>query len=142
MIPVFSPHLSSLTQNPFISFIRICSLYAGNVLEKLGQTSRRLSTVTAPTFINHHRRFGNVDRTVLEQADDQLKTCDVAFIGCLKSDECIKCFSSLQTEGIDWASVTPETPCKDVVNFLFDGGREYRWSTVVLCIYVKKISLT
>jgi hypothetical protein len=98
------------------------SLYAGNVLEKLGQTSRRLSTVTAPTFINHHRRFGNVDRTVLEQADDQLKTCDVAFIGCLKSDECIKCFSSLQTEGIDWASVTPETPCKDVVNFLFDGG--------------------
>jgi hypothetical protein len=100
------------------------------VLEKVGETHRQLSLgESSPTFLNQHRRFGgkvveNNDRTVLEQPDDQIRTCDVAFIDCLKSDQCIKCFSSLQTEGIDWASVTPETPCKDVVNFLFDGGRE------------------
>lgn len=94
------------------------------MLEKLGQTHRELSVVESPSFLNQHRRFGKHDREALEQPDDQLRTCDVAFIDCIKNDQCIKCFSSLQTEGIDWASVTPETPCKDVVNFLFDGGRK------------------
>lgn len=90
-----------------------------------------------PTFLDQHRRFGTVensDRTVLEQPSDQLRTCDVAFIDCLKNDQCIKCFSSLQSEGIDWASVTPETPCKDVLNFLFDGGRKYPVNTGLMCL--------
>ena len=70
----------------------------------------------------------SIDRTVLEeydnlgQSDNLQKTCDAAFLDCLKSTQCTMCFSSLQTEGIDWASVTPDTPCKDVTTFLFDGG--------------------
>jgi len=106
-------------------------------LEKLGETHRQLSLEGTPTFLNQHRRFGKVensDRTVLEQTNDQFRTCDVAFIDCLKSEECIKCFSALQTEGIDWASVTPETPCKDVVSFLFDGGREYLAGSCIIVV--------
>jgi hypothetical protein len=85
-----------------------------------------------PTFLNQHRRFVKVqdavDRTVLEDATEAQqsgglqKTCDAAFLDCLKSQQCTMCFTALQTEGIDWASVTPETPCKDVTTFLFGGG--------------------
>lgn len=87
------------------------------------------ATKSIPTFLNQHRRFGKVDpvnsdRTALEQAPDADKqdSCDAAFLNCLKNQQCTACFASLQSEGIDWASVTPETPCTDVMTFLFSGG--------------------
>ena len=45
--------------------------------------------------------------------------CDQAFTKCMPSSKCVSCFAALQTQGIDWASVTPNTPCRDVVEFLF-----------------------
>ena len=59
---------------------------------------------------------GEVTLTVSQQA------CDEAFMSCLPNENCIDCFTTLQIEGIDWASVTPNTPCTEVTKFLYAGG--------------------
>jgi len=51
------------------------------------------------------------------------KSCDVAFFDCIPNDVCVGCFSELELNQIDWAGVTPETTCDDVVRFLNDKGR-------------------
>jgi hypothetical protein len=75
---------------------------------------RRMQELFTPNFLNEHRN--------LLVQDDEQQACDAAFLGCLPNDNCVQCFSALQTEGIDWASVTKETPCVDVVKFLTDGN--------------------
>jgi hypothetical protein len=35
---------------------------------------------------------------------------------------CVDCFATLELEKIDWAGVTSETECADVVSFLNKGG--------------------
>uniref|UniRef100_A0A7S1UW17 LNR domain-containing protein n=1 Tax=Grammatophora oceanica TaxID=210454 RepID=A0A7S1UW17_9STRA len=97
------------------------------------KVTRRLEESHTPTFINqHHRRFSLRDGVAdtesssshRRQADDEAQlACDSAFLSCLGSSKCVDCFGSLQTEGIDWASVTSSTPCQpDVVDFLLKGG--------------------
>jgi hypothetical protein len=55
--------------------------------------------------------------------EDKQVACDQAFLGqCMPMAGCVSCFATLQTEGIDWATVTPDTPCHDVVDFLFNGN--------------------
>ena len=54
--------------------------------------------------------------------DDEQEACDSAFMGCLPNNKCVDCFSDLQTEEVDWASVSTDTDCLDVVKFLNDGG--------------------
>jgi hypothetical protein len=93
--------------------------------------SRRLKSLEDPSFLNQHRRFSlrnaaspqpsEQDRSMQSGGVTQ-QACDSAFMTCLPNDKCIDCFSTLQVEGIDWASVTPGTPCADVTKFLFDGG--------------------
>jgi hypothetical protein len=41
---------------------------------------------------------------------------------CMPYGKCVSCFGALQSQGIDWASVAPNTPCHDVVDFLFKGN--------------------
>eukprot|EP00526_Cylindrotheca_closterium_P000255 CAMPEP_0113649964 /NCGR_PEP_ID=MMETSP0017_2-20120614/26570_1 /TAXON_ID=2856 /ORGANISM="Cylindrotheca closterium" /LENGTH=869 /DNA_ID=CAMNT_0000562413 /DNA_START=55 /DNA_END=2664 /DNA_ORIENTATION=- /assembly_acc=CAM_ASM_000147 len=50
------------------------------------------------------------------------KSCDVAFFDCIPNDVCVDCFTQLELNSIDWAGVTPETTCDDVVRFLNDKG--------------------
>ena len=110
----------------------VLSLRDQNVLNKLSNAHsarRRLTLESPPSFLNQHRRFGkvdseNTDRTTMEQKieEDMQRTCDAAFLSCLQDTQCTLCFTSLQEEGIDWASVTPETPCDDVTKLLFAGG--------------------
>ena len=91
---------------------------------------RILSSPNDDFSTQHHRRFNLLDpkhRSQLEaeesgDGEQKQEACDQAFLHCLPSTNCVNCFMSLQTEGIDWASVTPETPCQDVTTFLFDGG--------------------
>ncbi|GKZ00759.1 hypothetical protein MPSEU_001027700 [Mayamaea pseudoterrestris] len=83
---------------------------------KLPQTYQRSSSNN-----NHHLRS-------LESTSDTL-TCDAAFMNCLEVSQCVDCFLQLQTRDIDWASVTQDTPCSDVVSFLNNNQ---------LCMNVKK----
>jgi hypothetical protein len=46
--------------------------------------------------------------------------CDAAFMECILNDKCVECFLKMQTEGIDWAFVTKETPCDSVLETLYD----------------------
>jgi hypothetical protein len=41
---------------------------------------------------------------------------------CLGNEGCIACFIELETNDVDWASVSKDTPCNDVVGFLQKGG--------------------
>lgn len=54
----------------------------------------------------------------LRRLDDSDMSCDAAFLGCLKEDACVECFVELEAKDIDWASVSSETPCSQVVQIL------------------------
>ena len=55
---------------------------------------------------------------------DMKPGCDVAFTqNCLLEPSCVMCFSSLASEDIDWATVAPDTPCHEVLGFLY--GKDY-----------------
>jgi hypothetical protein len=70
----------------------------------------------APILLNEHSS-SNAHRYLEDQP-----ACDAAFLNCLPNEKCIDCFATLQTEGIDWASVVKYTPCTDVVSVLTKGG--------------------
>jgi hypothetical protein len=53
---------------------------------------------------------------------DQQAACDSSFLQCLPDFNCVDCFATLESEGIDWTGVTPDLPCFDVVQFLLGGG--------------------
>lgn len=63
-----------------------------------------------PVFSNSPRQLG--------YRDDDGTTCDAAFMNCMDEALCVDCFLQLQTRDVDWASVTPFTPCEDVLTFL------------------------
>lgn len=44
--------------------------------------------------------------------------CDVSFLSCMTVPDCFSCFMEMQTNDIDWATVTQGTPCIDVVDAL------------------------
>jgi hypothetical protein len=48
--------------------------------------------------------------------------CDEEFMNCLSSVKCVDCYAELQQKGIDWAGVTTDTSCSDVVDYLAQGG--------------------
>ena len=50
------------------------------------------------------------------------KSCDVAFFDCIPNNVCVDCFTDLELNSIDWAGVTPDTSCEDVVRFLNNKG--------------------
>lgn len=70
------------------------------------------------------RRFGFIGHGTLRrnEEDDQQIACDHAFLKCLPNDKCSNCFEDLYAKKIDWASVTPDTPCEDVLEVLAKGG--------------------
>jgi hypothetical protein len=74
------------------------------------------------TLVRNHASSNDQHHRALQPDENVQRNCDAAFLNCLKVDKCARCFSNLEVEGIDWASVTPDTPCHDVTNFLFDGG--------------------
>ena len=41
---------------------------------------------------------------------------------CVSDKECFKCYDTLRTQGVDWATVNPWAPCSDVLTFLNKGG--------------------
>jgi hypothetical protein len=65
-----------------------------------------------PAFLKHEQNHRHLE--------DQM-ACDQAFMKCMPVSKCVSCFAALQTQGVDWASVAPNTPCLDVVHFLFKG---------------------
>mmetsp|Transcript_9037 Transcript_9037/g.13432 ORF Transcript_9037/g.13432 Transcript_9037/m.13432 type:complete len:413 (-) Transcript_9037:260-1498(-) len=85
-----------------------------------------------PTFLVQHRRFGvlrnnpdeNIDvkRTTQSSSSTSVQACDAAFIDCIPHEKCITCYSTMETEEIDWTNIVPETPCVDVVDYLADAG--------------------
>lgn len=76
-----------------------------------------LSVVKESTVTNvRHRNLDEDSNTDLELA------CDQAFFKCMPNDECLDCFSTLSEAEIDWATVTEETPCTDVIDFLIQKG--------------------
>jgi len=72
-----------------------------------------------PTFLQHNHN-GNLRSNGHRQLDQQ--SCDVAFFECLPNEVCVRCFSELETNQIDWTGVTPETTCDDVVRLLTQKG--------------------
>ena len=84
-----------------------------------------------PTFLNAHRRFqGQIELTrsnsrnvISESTDTKTESCDAQFFKCMNLPKCLPCFNTIQTADIDWATVTPDTPCKDVVAILFKNGK-------------------
>ena len=49
---------------------------------------------------------------------EQEDTCDKSLLLCLPHDNCADCFRFLYNENIDWGTVTPDTSCSDVVDYL------------------------
>jgi hypothetical protein len=88
-----------------------------HIAGKLDSVSRHLKEVDA--FLKHDSQFPLPSKRH-RRLDDQI-ACDQAFMKCIPSSKCINCFATLETAGVDWASVSPGTPCKDVVEFLFKG---------------------
>lgn len=89
--------------------------------EQTGRTpvfSRHLAVVGKDRLSNGNRK----GLRNLQSASEGETACDGAFLSCLKSDACVNCFVELETKQIDWASVTSDTPCKDVTKFLFDAN--------------------
>jgi len=87
-----------------------------------------------PSFLNAHRRFhtlsSEANKDVLKsstkeqrQAAASQQSCDSAFLNCMPHDKCLGCFATMQENDVDWASVKPETPCTDVINFLMENGK-------------------
>jgi hypothetical protein len=48
--------------------------------------------------------------------------CDFAFLNCLPNDSCLDCFEQLGSKDINWAAVTTETPCSDILDILVKSG--------------------
>jgi hypothetical protein len=93
------------------------SLFHNELVFQQKHERRQLQHVgAAPILLNEHS-----SSDAHRHLEDQ-EACDSAFLKCLPNEKCIECFATLQTEGIDWASVTPNTPCSDVVSFLTKGG--------------------
>jgi hypothetical protein len=103
---------------PCLSFFTIFfSLFLNEVVFQEKHERRQLQQAgVAPILLNEHSS-SNAHRHLEDQ-----QACDAAFLNCLPNEKCIECFATLQTEGIDWASVTGNTPCTDVVSFLTEGG--------------------
>jgi hypothetical protein len=58
------------------------------------------------------------DRRNEEEDLTQEKNCDQALLSCLPEEKCASCFRYLYGEDVDWGTVTPETSCDDVLEFL------------------------
>jgi hypothetical protein len=78
------------------------------------------TAVSKPAFLTHDLKTTDLEHRHLGEGDQM--QCDQAFMKCMPMSKCVSCFGTLQTEGIDWASVSPDTPCHDVVDFLFEGS--------------------
>jgi hypothetical protein len=61
---------------------------------------------------NRHLRILAREQPVVTQA------CDAAFMDCMGVGSCTECFLELQTRDVDWASVTQDTTCEDILTFL------------------------
>jgi hypothetical protein len=48
--------------------------------------------------------------------------CDFAFLSCLPNEDCLECFEQLGAKDINWAAVTTETSCSDVIDILVKSG--------------------
>jgi len=79
------------------------------------ETNSNLSS-PAPLTNDHHRNLADDANTDLELA------CDQAFFKCMPNIECVTCFSDLSQGEVDWATVTEETPCTDVIDYLTEKG--------------------
>jgi hypothetical protein len=62
------------------------------------------------------------NRLLIEVGDEKKKParCDSAFMACLGVDRCVGCYNELTMKEIDWASVTPDTECVDVMKVLYE----------------------
>mmetsp|Transcript_16969 Transcript_16969/g.28184 ORF Transcript_16969/g.28184 Transcript_16969/m.28184 type:complete len:884 (-) Transcript_16969:93-2744(-) len=81
------------------------------------------SSFSKPAFLTHDDSTSITDDTHRRHLGENGQlACDQAFMQCMPLTKCVSCFGTLQTEGIDWASVSPDTPCTDVVEFLFQGN--------------------
>ena len=69
-----------------------------------------------------HREIAHPYSPPRKLTRDGQEACDSAFLSCLPSLGCIDCFATLELEKIDWAGVTSDTECSDVVSFLNNGG--------------------
>ena len=81
--------------------------------------------VSQDLFLERHRRLHEFTNPIPHPRKLTLggqEACDSAFLSCLPSLGCIDCFATLELEKIDWAGVTSETECSDVVSFLNNGG--------------------
>jgi len=93
----------------------------GNELLDQQETWRRQQEAT-PTFL----QYGSGQRRrAEEESEDEQAMCDEAFLQCLPNEDCVNCFIAMQSEGIDWASVTKNTPCSAVVDILTRAGKCY-----------------
>jgi hypothetical protein len=66
---------------------------------------------------------GGASASIARQLSTKSEACDSAFVNeCLTNSACVTCFIELESNDIDWASVSKDTPCNDVVGFLQKGG--------------------
>jgi len=103
-------------------------------------TNRRLSEGHhRPSFLHGHRRFHTLSSEANHELPDEIEdgsptkgtrhaagtqeSCDAAFLNCMPHTKCLTCFSTMQEQDVDWASVKPKTPCSDVISFLHDSGK-------------------
>jgi len=127
-------NLKSFVKNLLKDETKARRLEARNVVNK--STSSTAGGVH-PTFLNQHRRFGKANREEVnndynnDSASSLLgsaqkdglnqETCDSAFSTCISDKQCVSCFGSLESNGVDWATVHSDTPCATVLEFLYSG---------------------
>lgn len=108
----------SLTGSELSSLSRL--LHSAGSTSSLTKTSGELELrpkVPHPASVgndisNNHRN--------LEDDPKSASKCDAQFFDCLMSSKCKDCFLILNSGGIQWATLAPNTPCIDVVDTLFE----------------------
>lgn len=100
--------------------------------ESIAQTSRQLEREIAEpetfrrrhvSLLDHSDRRQEVEKDSDGNTFEKAKTCDQSLLLCLPNEECAGCFRYLYNENIDWGTVTPDTSCTDVVDYL--GKKNY-----------------
>lgn len=96
------------------------------VIKKKEAKQQRQRKQKLETRIEPYLKKGSEARSVKARrsldGDAPEDSCDYAFIKCLSQESCITCFQDLEDFGVNWAGVSLNTPCQDVIKLLGDNN--------------------
>jgi len=98
---------------PFVALSAAVTSQSSHGLSK-GLTQRLLKDTKS--VIQQRRRRTQAD------GNDEPVMCDAALGQCMGEVECLKCFTDLKENEVNWASVTSGLPCEDALKTMYDAG--------------------